>query len=181
MILERLAQISKPLLFFSPIRRMRRNHALEHATITLLSRRVGRLKVAGYSTSEGFFLIGNPSTAQIDAAARDALTRMKKGEHQLALHPNCGTNLVTTAALVTAVAGAGLRTRKPITSDRLSLTFSGIVLALIVAQPLGMALQRHFTTEGDPGDLEIGSIRKVDVTLPIAGPVSVHMISTRKG
>lgn len=181
MILETLAQFAKPLLFFAPIRRTRRNHALEHATIHMLSRRVRPLKVGGYSTNNGFYLFGNPSAAQVEAAAQEALTRMKKGEHTLALHPNCGTNLVTTATLVMAVALLGLRTRKPLTQDRLSWTFSGIVLALVAAQPLGMSLQKHFTTEGDPGDLEIDRIDSHGVTLPLIGHVTMYTITTRNG
>ncbi len=33
-------------------------------------------------------------------------------------------------------------------------------MALILAQPLGTAAQRHLTTEGNPGDLEISTIRR---------------------
>jgi len=181
MILETLAQIAKPILFFRPIRRTRRNHALEHATIHMLSRRVRPLKVGGYSTNAGFYLFGNPSAAQVEAAAQEALTRMKKGESGLAVHPNCGTNLVTTAALVLGVAVAGLRTDKPLTQNRLSWTFSGIVMALIAAQPLGMALQKHFTTEGDPGDLEIERIDSHEATLPLMGRVTMYTVTTRNG
>lgn len=181
MILETLAQIAKPLLSFTPLRRTRRNHALEHATIHMLSRRVRPLKVGGYSTNSGFYLFGNPSAAQVETAAQEALTRLKKGEHTLAIPPNCGTNLVTTAALVMGVAVAGLRTEKPLTQNRLSWTFSGIVMALIAAQPLGMALQKHFTTEGDPGDIEIDRIDSHTVALPMVGRVTMYTITTRNG
>ncbi len=181
MILKTLAQIARPLLFSPPIRRIRRNHALEHATIHMLARRVRPLKVGGYSTSAGFYLFGNPSAAQVEAAAQEALTRMKKGESGLAVHPNCGTNLVTTAALVMAVAAVGLRTDKPLTQNRLSWTFSGIVMALLAAQPLGMALQKHFTTEGDPGDLEIARIDSREATLPLVGRVVLYTVTTRNG
>jgi hypothetical protein len=179
-LIETAAGLAAPVLNLPLIRRIRRNHGLEHATIHMLSRRVRGLKVAGYSTHEGFFLVGNPSTVEVAAAANDALNRMRRGEDGLAIHPNCGTNLVTTAVLTTLAAAAGMSSKRS-GGDRLSLTFTLVVLALVIGQPLGLLLQKHFTTSGQPGELEIAHIDKNEVTLPGGGKLTIHNITTRNG
>jgi hypothetical protein len=79
----------------------------------------------------------------------EALRRMQDGEHGLAIHPNCGTGLVT-AGLLTSVAtligtsGHGGIER----SSRLPHSLLS-TMSLILSQPLGLALQQHFTTLGD--------------------------------
>ena len=35
------------------------------------------------------------------------------------------------------------------------------MIALIIAQPLGKAVQKHVTTDGDPGQLEIIEVREM--------------------
>ena len=49
------------------VRRVRQNHALEHATIAVLQESGVRLPLAGYSTSGGFFIFGKASTEAITA------------------------------------------------------------------------------------------------------------------
>src|SRR5690606_14137353 len=93
MMLEQLAHSAKPVLDLPIVRRTRRNHGLEHATITLLSRRIKGLQMAGRSDENGFTLMGEAPTDQIEASVNEALRRMRAGEHNLAVHPNCGTNL----------------------------------------------------------------------------------------
>ena len=83
------------LLALPVIDRTRRNHGLEHATITLLSQRQRGLSMVGRSTPNGFYLYGDVSTEALAEAAAAALARMRAGEHHLAVHPNCGTNFVT--------------------------------------------------------------------------------------
>src|SRR5450432_4134839 len=99
MLVERFANFAQPVLDLPLIRRTRRNHGLEHATIHILSQRVSNLKMAGRSTDSGFVLLGDAPTEQVEAAVREALRRMSAGEHGLAVHPNCGTNLVTTGLM----------------------------------------------------------------------------------
>lgn len=55
-MLEQLAEVSHPVLNFPYIRRTRRNHGLEHATITVLTPRGYRL--SGRSDDHGFVLLG---------------------------------------------------------------------------------------------------------------------------
>src|ERR671915_1276391 len=81
---------------------LRRNHALEHATIVVMMERAPGRKFNGFSTDEGFFVQGVRSTQEVDSAAREALRRMRGGEKGLAIHRNCGTTIVA-ANLLAAV------------------------------------------------------------------------------
>jgi hypothetical protein len=145
--------------------RTRRNHALEHATIHLLSARLPHTPMVGRSDSRGFYLYGNVPTDSLESAAFDALDRLRSGEHQLAIHPNCGTNLLTSGLFAGAVAFfALLGTSQSRWRDRLSrlpLAIFGTTMALIVSQPVGAAAQRYITTMGDPGAMEIVGIHRI--------------------
>src|SRR5690606_7261842 len=83
---------------------VRRNHALEHATLAILSEKNPRLRMAGYSDPKGFWLAGEIETEKVEEAVQEALQRMRGGEATLAVHPHCGTNLVTTGFLAGALA-----------------------------------------------------------------------------
>ncbi len=175
--MERQFERIQPLLDTPFIRRTRRNHGLEHATIHLLSRRVPNLKMAGRSDAGGFLLFGEADTEQIEGATYDALERMRGGEAKLAIHPNCGTNLVSiallgTAAVAVMMIGAG-KEKNGILS-RLPMVAVGIMGAALFGQPLGLIMQEYVTTSGDPADLEI-----VDIKRSRHGSLTVHRISTR--
>lgn len=182
-MIKELATAARPILELPVVRRTRRNHGLEHATIHILSRRIRKLRMAGRSDSGGFYLLGDAPTEAIEAAAHEALRRMKAGDHELAVHPNCGTNLVTTASLATGAAMLGLAgaTRKA-AWNRAPWVMALIAGSLIIGQPLGMTLQRYFTTDGDPGDLEIERIERSEQSLlPGRAPLIVHRVTTRLG
>ena len=61
--------------------------------------------MAGHSTTAGFRILGDVPTEAVETAVREALMRLKAGEHDLAVHPNCGTNFVT-AGIFSGLAGA---------------------------------------------------------------------------
>ncbi|MFN8378925.1 MAG: DUF6391 domain-containing protein [Anaerolineae bacterium] len=183
MVIKELANVSRPLLDLPVVRRTRRNHGLEHATIHILSRRIKKLRMAGRSDAGGFFLLGDVPTETVESAAREALRRMKAGDHELAIHPNCGTNLVTTASLATGAAMLGFAgADKKSAWNRMPWVMAMIAGALVVGQPLGLTLQRYFTTDGDPGDLEIERIERSEQSLvPGRAPLVVHRVTTRLG
>lgn len=183
MVVENLAQNIQPVLEVPFIRKTRRNHGLEHGTIHILSSRVANLRMAGRSDSTGFVLLGEAKTEQIEAAAQEALRRMRKGEHELAIHPNCGTNLVTTAMMVSGAAMIGATgAAKGKLWDRLPTVFILVMLALFFAPSVGTELQRHITTNGEPGDLEIVSVKRRSVHLPWSrSPMTVHRVTTTGG
>ncbi len=147
-------------MLHSIVRRTRQNHALEHATLHLLARRHPRRKAAGLSYAGGFTLITDLPPEEVYPLVDEALRRLKGGESVLRIHPNCGTNLITAALLVTAAAFASLRGwgRARSTSSKLDLlarTLLAEMVALALAAPLGLLVQARLTTEADLADLQV--------------------------
>jgi hypothetical protein len=179
-MIEELAKTAQPILDLPLVRRTRRNHGLEHATIHILSSRIKGLQMAGRSTDSGFVLIGEAPTELVETSVQDALRRMRGGEHNLAIHPNCGTNLVTTGLLTSVVAALGLSgvSRKE-SFNRLPGVMLLMMFTVLFSQPLGSALQKYFTTDGDPADLEVIRITRSEVTMPLSnGPTTMHRVVT---
>lgn len=138
---------------------MRRNHALEHATVAvLMSRRGPTLRVVGRATGDGFSLYGNVQERELAEAAAEALARLQRGEAQLAVTPLCGTNLAmagTLAGIASLLAmGSGDRW------ERLPNVLLGALLAVMAAQPLGRWVQQHLTTSPDLSGVRIVGIRR---------------------
>ena len=147
-------------LNLSLVARVRRNHALEHATIHVLTEKHRSLSVVGRSTPSGFYLYGNLTTEMVVEAAQEALARLRAGEHHLAIHPKCGTNLVTAgsmAGLATFVVLGGSKKRR---IDLLPSALLAATAALLLAQPIGPLLQARVTTLADLGDLTIKGVRR---------------------
>ncbi len=178
-MLEQLARYSAPVLSLPVIRRTRRNHGLEHATIHVLSRK--HVSLSGRSDETGFVLLGQVATSDVEAAVNEALRRMKDGEHGLAIHPNCGTNLLTTGLLASLVGLIGLGGVNRRASFNRLPTVMLVMMAVILFSPLlGMELQRLFTTDGDPQDLEVLRVQRRQFRLPFTtSPVVLHRVSTR--
>lgn len=157
--------------------RIRRNHALEHATIHILSREFPKRNLIGRSDGSGFYIYGNISTSALHEAVDEALTRLRRGEHQLAFHPNCGTNLVTSAALAGSASFFALMGSKDEDwrdrLERLPMAVMATVIALIAAQPLGRLAQEKLTTIAEPGALEIIAIEPIR-----RGGVTLHRVLT---
>ncbi|MBN1121725.1 MAG: hypothetical protein JXJ17_11655 [Anaerolineae bacterium] len=175
--MQRTSTGIQALLDVPLLRQIRRNHGLEHATIHILSRRMPTLRVVGRSDSGGFWLYGNASTPLVEESVNQALTRMKNGDHRLAIHPNCGTNLVSVAILGAAaalLALVGSERQRFGKLQRIPLLILALMMAGLLGQPLGAKIQQHVTTLGDPGDLEIVSIREGR-----RGQVTYHRIETR--
>ena len=144
------------------VSRVRRNHGLEHATIHLLSARYPRTMFVGRSDLSGFFLWGDVPGEAVAQATREALSRLRAGERRLAIHPNCGTNLLTASLLAgtaayLSMAGSSSRNWRD-RFDRLPLAIFASMLGLLVAQPLGTWIQAGLTVEGDPRGLELHSV-----------------------
>jgi hypothetical protein len=132
-------------MFFG--RRIRQNHALEHATITILSGMVPDLRVSARSSSSGFIILGDVDLGQLRRALDEALRRLQAGEAELAIHPNCGTNLVVGISLITAGTLLGMASSH--TRTRIASTAVSSVAGLMAARPLGELVQKHFTTLPD--------------------------------
>ena len=138
---------------------IRRNHALEHATVAVLLARTGPRRIAGRASVDGFVIVGEVETDALDAAAREALERLQRGQASLAVSPLCGTNIVVTAAL--AALGATLMLAFGHGSQRLPNAFMAAMALAVVGQPGGRIVQRHITTLTDHADVEIVATRSV--------------------
>jgi hypothetical protein len=161
-----------------PISLIRRNHGLEHATLYVLAERHPKLPLAGHSDAKGFWIVGDVPTEEMAGAVQEALRRLRNGESQLAIHANCGTNLVISgiaASLAASLAlfGAGRRLRDFL--ERLPLAATLATLALIVAQPMGLFVQARITTSGNPGTLRVVTVQQAT-----QGRFKAHRILTEE-
>jgi len=158
---------------------IRRNHALEHATIHVLSKQFPRYRFIGRSDFNGFYLLTMLPMEPLVEGVQLALRRLQAGEKHLAVHPNCGTNLLTSAFLASLSAMLVFnipRSRKRWT-DQLELlpaAVLGALLSLVVAQPVGNALQKRVTTLP-----ELHNSRLVSVTARQSGKYTLYRIQIR--
>ncbi len=149
---------------------LRRNHAVEHATMHILAQKQPYLNAVGRTVLDGFYVYGKVDTRALAEAASQGLARLQAGETDLAVYPRCGTNLVVAGFL--AGLAAFLATCR--THRRLS-TFPRFVLAatlgVIVAQPLGLMMQQYVTTSADVAGLSIRT-----VTRQLVGRFTIHKV-----
>jgi len=164
------------VLNWTPISRIRRNHALEHATLQILARHVANLAAAGYSDTNGFWIIGQVPTEALEQAVTEAVARLRAGEFNLAIHPNCGTNFVAAGAIAGALSWlamvfnpGGIRRNL----QRLPMLISLSTIGIILAQPVGPFLQAKFTVNPAIGALKVTEIARVQRTDGI-----VHRVRT---
>jgi hypothetical protein len=164
------------ILDFPPVLKTRRNHALEHATIHMLSQKYPRRRFAGHSNPTGFVVFGNASIEDIADAAVEALSRLRAGQSGLAIHPGCGTNYLISGLVGGTIAWLAMSGAKSWRSRLWRLPFVVLfsVFGSILAQPLGPLAQARLTTQPDPGNLEIVEVRP----LPI-GPGTGFQVQTR--
>ena len=178
MLMKRLARFAEPLLRLPYVLRTRRNHGLEHATIHILD----QYRLSGRSHDRGFVLIGDVPTDEVERAAQEALRRLKAGERKLAVHPNCGTNLVAFGFLATLLAWlgfGGVSWRRG--GHRFPWMMTLMMGIALLSRPLGMGLQKHFTTEGDVGNLELVSVTPETMSIPFSRRrLALHRVMTRQ-
>jgi len=158
------------------VNRVRQNHALEHATMHVLSQHHPYMRLVGRTTPAGFYIYGPVSTEEVESAAREALTRLQQGEAYLAVHPRCGTNLAVTAVLAgTAAFGATLgRPRSRL--ERLPLALMAATVGAMVAQPLAHRIQEQITTSPEVEGLTIAGVERQE-----QGRLTVHKVVISRG
>ncbi|MGE5334895.1 MAG: DUF6391 domain-containing protein [Nitrososphaerota archaeon] len=139
-------------------RRTRQNHALEHATVTLLSRSLPNLNASARSNSRGFIIFADMPVGEVRDATQEALKRLREGESELAIHPNCGTNLAVGLSLMVVGSLFALTALRPRT--RIATMMAGSLAGMTAARPLGTLMQRYITTLPDVRDIRIESVRR---------------------
>ncbi len=145
------------------VRATRQHHALEHATLQILAGQTGDLAVlGGFSDPGGFVLFGDLAPSQVETAAARAVEALQEGQAQLAIHPRCGTNLLTQAVLSLCLAwtvwGAGRR----VSLVAVVLALLGFMAINLFGQALGERLQAY-TTLADVRDRQVGEIYGIEV------------------
>src|SRR5258708_182295 len=136
---------------------VKQNHALEHATIVLLSKKYPDVRFAGISFAAGFFVFGDVPTEAILPAAQEALTLLRTTSPELAIHERCGTNLAVTAMLTGLSAMTVARMRRPFGSA--NNVILATTAAIILSRPLGLSVQRHVTTQTPNASMKIIEVK----------------------
>lgn len=153
---------------------VRRNHALEHATISVLANRMGRdVRLVGRATRNGFYLYGDMPADRVRESTIEALQRLRRGESHLAISPMCGTNLAVAGLLagLSSLLALGNRSRV----ERIPNVLLASMSAVLVAQPLGRLAQKYLTTHPDLSDTELVAIRQGG-----RGPGKFHKVETQR-
>jgi hypothetical protein len=136
---------------------LRRNHALEHATIVVMMEREPGRKLNGFSTDDGFFVQGVRSISEVESAAKEAMRRLQNGEKRLAIHRNCGTTIVAANLLAAVFFLVTLGSFLYLGVGNFYLMILGsVVLAFALRIPLSLILQRFVTTDADLTNAEVG-------------------------
>jgi hypothetical protein len=159
------------------IRATRRNHALEHATMKVLASNFQGVRMMGHSNPTGFVIIADLPTEIVTDAVLEARRRLQAGEHDLAVHPGCGTNLAASSFLSGAAAFLSLmglsRGRQAKWWHILISAFVAVPI-YIISKPVGPRLQEKYTTDPDISELDVTLIRSQKLCKGF-----IHQISTR--
>lgn len=151
--------------------RLRRNHALEHATMHMLSAKLPARNLVGRATPGGFVIYGEAPTDAIIEAAREGLRRLQAGQRQLAVHPNCGTSLVLSGIMAGLGAFLILNRKTKSLWERillLPLACAAATLGIMASRPLGPLVQAWLSTASDVQGLRItGANRTVRAGVPV--------------
>lgn len=140
------------------LEQVRRNHGIEHATVHVLSEWEGNISLVGRADGGGFAIIGDVNPDKLADAAQEALRRMKAGQGDLAVHPRCGTQLVTMGALTALAAFLALGRRPKL--SKLPDAMIATTLAAFLAQPLGLTLQKYVTTSPNVFDANFAGVSR---------------------
>ena len=141
----------------------RRNHALEHATIHLISRKRPGVAFAGHSNPGGFILVGDADLEMIVETVQEALGHLRAGRSSLAIHEGCGTNYALIgglAALFSIMTLSNTNTNQQ-RWGRFPLLMLTSLVAFLVGRSVGPGLQKHVTTDAAPAGLHVVSVSRL--------------------
>jgi hypothetical protein len=153
----------------------RKNHALEHATLHILSARYPNRSLGGHSNPTGFFIFGDVPLEAVADASAEAMRRLRAGESGLAIHPGCGTNLATAAFVGATLGWLVMRGARSNLGRAMRLPIAVLLGAagVVLSRPLGPVLQQKITT-----DANIGGLHVTDVRHTLKGRLNAHRVLT---
>jgi len=141
--------------------KIKQNHALEHAVMHVLARRVYGLHLVAHSDWAGFTVFGEIPLPVLESAVTEALKRMRSGEVSLAIHPHCGTNIAVPLGLCGGlVIGAASLPRGWRVARLLLILLAGFFFA--ARKPLSSSFQRYMTNITDLEQIQIKSVRLIN-------------------
>lgn len=141
---------------------VRRNHAIEHATVNVLEERYGSQLVDGCATTEGFRIRAAIDPALLLDAAREGLLRLQRGDRALAIHGRCTTALLLSYLTVSSSLISLLATTNTVSPQNLALV---LVLTVAATPKISRLVQRFLTTSLDVKGMTIGAVELVPPTL----------------
>ncbi|GAB6100687.1 DUF6391 domain-containing protein [Halanaerocella petrolearia] len=155
---------------------LRRNHALEHATINVLEEKYGCQNLSGLSKEDGFYISGLFDPLVIEEAAYEGLTRLQQGETDLVVHRRCGTSMAMANILAAVIFFLLLFITK---SFSLLNVFLALFLAKFLGPTLGVWFQKNFTTSYQVEGMSIEGVSRKDYSNPILGSAGNQKIFVR--
>jgi hypothetical protein len=149
---------------------LRRNHALEHATINVLEEKYPESKYSGFAERNGFKIIGLlPPPEIVYEAAQEGLRRLQNGEKNLAIHKKCGTSLIISNILFALLFLFIL-----LAAHKFSfLTWLILIFfTILISEPLGVFAQKYLTTKTDVKSLYIMDL---EIEQPSSSPIKIFI------
>lgn len=159
--MERTATVKTIVNPITALACMRKNHAIEHATMHLLSQMLPGRRFSGIALPTGFWIAGVADLEEIRKAAEVGLARLANGEARLAVHPNCGTNIVVTAFISAAASLTAMELHDDEErglGDTFSSLVAGGMIGAFAGRPLGPRAQKYVTTDADVNGMSIAGI-----------------------
>ncbi len=151
------------------------NHAIEHATIHILSRMTPFTSMAGRSNSRGFYIYGDIPTDTVRQAVDEAIQRLRAGERHLALHPNCGTNMLASATLAAGGTIFGITSmRRRGWIEQAPAGVLGALIGVLLGQLVGVRLQARVTTNAHLPPVQVAAIERKQLGKHVYHWVRLH-------
>ena len=145
---------------------LRKNHALEHATVNVLEQNYGYQNLSGLAKENGFYINGVVSPEDVRSAAKEGLLRLQNGEKSLVVHKQCGTSM-TVANLVASLIFISLLLLTG--SFSLLNMLIAIIIANLLGPNLGAWVQKQFTTSYQVDNMEITGIKLLNQSQAMFG------------
>ncbi|MDI3540605.1 MAG: hypothetical protein PWP66_143 [Thermosediminibacterales bacterium] len=134
-------------------KKLRQNHALEHATINVIQEYYGKeLLLSGFAKENGFYIRGPIRPELLEEAAKVGLARLNAGDTYLAIHEKCGTSIAMSNFVASVVF---LLFLFKLGYFNLFNILVAMVLANMFGPLLGKMTQQFLTTTHDVSDIEI--------------------------
>lgn len=148
-----LISVPKQIWKITRSKNIRRNHAIEHATINVLEQSAGyQLKLSGLSTEDGFYISGIENSDIVEEAAFHGLNLLKQGHCHLAIHRRCGTDMAIANFLSALIFLFLLLSTKTISIFNIIIA---LLLSNLISPYLGEYVQKYFTTSCEVKNTEI--------------------------